>query len=166
MSNIQVPDELAGGREFNEYSDLGSVNKGQLHGKGRVFLKNLAQALGMQPGDYDLSSNRGGIAVSGEVTLHSDDLYVQISDTMSGRGLQVMFRSCKSRRDYCGHQNNFASLDSFREPGSQSRVLKSMQTLIATERQRKQAAIAQALPKAPSPAPVTTASRSATALAL
>ena len=85
---------------------------------------------------------------------------------MSGRGLQVMFRSCKSRRDYCGHQNNFASLDSFREPGSQSRVLKSMQTLIATERQRKQAAVAQALPKAPSPAPVTTASRSATAPAL
>lgn len=163
MSNIQVPDELAGSREFNEYSDLGSVNKGQLHGKGRTFLKNLAQALGMQPGDYNLSSNRGGIAVSGEVTLHSDDLYVQISDTISGRGLQVMYRSCKSRRDYCGHQNNFASLDSLRDPASQFRVLKSMQSLIDAERQRKQASVAQSMPRVPSPTVSSPAPRMATA---
>lgn len=167
MSNLQVPDELTGKREFNEYSDLGSVNKGQLHTKGRTFLKNLAQALGMQPGDFDLRSNRGGMAVSGEVILHSDNLYVQISDSMTScQGLQVLFRSCKSRRDFCGHQNNFASLDSLRDRSSQARVLTSMQKLIEEEVQRKQAALAQSLPKAPTTPPAPAISLKATAPAL
>jgi hypothetical protein len=44
-------------------------------------LKALADALRLSSGEFDLRSNKGGIAVSGEVTLHGDDLYVQVSQS-------------------------------------------------------------------------------------
>jgi hypothetical protein len=44
------------------------------HARRRLF--KLAEVLGFTAGMYDLRSNEGGIAVSGEVTLHADRLYV------------------------------------------------------------------------------------------
>jgi hypothetical protein len=35
-------------------------------------------------GDYDLRSNEAGLAVSGEITLHADRLYVQVSQSAMG----------------------------------------------------------------------------------
>ena len=39
------------------------------------LLRRLAEALALQPAAFDLRFNKGGIAVSGEVTLHGDELY-------------------------------------------------------------------------------------------
>ena len=51
--------------------------KEAFHRTARRQLKLLAAALGLPTGGFDLRSNKGGIAVSGEVTLHADHLYVQ-----------------------------------------------------------------------------------------
>jgi hypothetical protein len=51
------------------------------HRHARAQLLKLAEALGLQPGEYDLRSNEAGIAVSGEITLHADRLYVQASQS-------------------------------------------------------------------------------------
>ena len=40
------------------------------HSTGRKRLKALAAALGFEPDSFEVRSNQGGIAVSGEVTLH------------------------------------------------------------------------------------------------
>lgn len=159
--SLVAPPELAAAKAVNDYSDLGSVTKHQLHTKGPKFLKNLAAALGLHSRDYDLRSNRGGMAVSGEVTLHSDDIYLQISESIvGGPGLQLMYRSCKSRQDYCGHQNNFARLADFDGTGKQARILTSIRNLMLAERARKtfaaaparQAAAPAAAPRTPAPA--------------
>ena len=86
------------------------------HGRTRSQLRRVATALGLQPGDYDLRSNQGGIAVSGEITLHSDHIYVQASQSAMGHHSGVLFRSCKGRKDYVGGPNNFASLDLLNRP--------------------------------------------------
>jgi len=49
------------------------------HSRGKPQLRRIATALGLEPGSYDLRSNQAGIAVSGEITLHGDHLYVQVS---------------------------------------------------------------------------------------
>src|SRR3546814_18108394 len=49
------------------------------HSDGRKALKRLADALRLAEGSYDLRSNKGGIAVSGEVPLHGDEVYVQLT---------------------------------------------------------------------------------------
>lgn len=79
-------------------------------------LRSLAAALGLVPGAYDLRANQGGIAVSGEITLHTDHLYVQACQPATGYDTGIMFRTCESRTDYTGGRNHFASLNLLSNP--------------------------------------------------
>lgn len=86
------------------------------HSNARRRLRELAAALDLPPCAYDLRSNQGGIAVSGEITLHADRLYIQVSQPATRADTGILFRSCDGRRDYHGGRNNFASLDLLHEP--------------------------------------------------
>jgi len=86
------------------------------HLRGTKLLKQIAIDLGLPEGSYEVRSNKGGIAVSGEVTLHGDTLYVQLSQSVLGIGRQdVLFRTCKGRRDYTGGRNNFMAFTDLRQ---------------------------------------------------
>ena len=87
-------------------------------------LKQLAAALGLDPDGYDLRSNKGGIAVSGEVTLHADRLYVQASQPATGSNTGILFRSYRGRRDYVGGANHFVSLDLLHEPAALAALIR------------------------------------------
>ena len=56
------------------------------------------------------------IAVSGEATLHADQLYVQACQPATGHDTGILFRTCQGRKDYHGGPNNFASLDLLNRP--------------------------------------------------
>lgn len=77
-------------------------------------LRELATELGLAPGSYDIRSNKAGSAVSGEITLHHDHVYIQVSQPSSGPkdGFRtgVMIRTCEGRKDYHGGANNFVPL--------------------------------------------------------
>ena len=60
--------------------------KRRFHHHARAQLRKLAHALRLDRDSYDLRSNPGGIAVSGEVILHSDTLYVQASQPATNTG--------------------------------------------------------------------------------
>jgi hypothetical protein len=86
------------------------------HFDGRKALRALADALGLSDESYDIRSNRGGIAVSGEVTLHGENIYVQLSLGCMGAGREVMFRKVAGRKDYVGDRNNWASVHELLQP--------------------------------------------------
>jgi hypothetical protein len=94
------------------------------HTHARRQLLRLAASLGFAPCALDLRSNEGGIAVSGEVTLHADHLYVQVSQPATGSDTGILFRSCEGRRDYVGGVNNFATLDLLHRPDDLARRIK------------------------------------------
>jgi hypothetical protein len=94
------------------------------HRHARRQLRLLADALGLAPGSFDLRNNRGGIAVSGEVTLHAERLYVQVSQPATGADSGILFRSCDGRRDYVGGVNNFAALDLLHRPAELARRIR------------------------------------------
>ena len=94
------------------------------HRRARRQLIALARMLNIDPADYDLRSNEGGIAVSGEITLHADRLYVQVSQPATGSDTGILFRTCEGRRDYTGGRNNFASLDLLHRPGDLARLIR------------------------------------------
>lgn len=85
--------------------------KARFHRTAKKALKTIAGLLGLQEGTYDLRSNKGGIAVSGEVTLHAEKLYVQISQSCMGRGHEILYRYCKGRKDYCGGHNHYLGIE-------------------------------------------------------
>lgn len=80
------------------------------HLTGKKRLRALAKAIGFAPETFDLRSNGGGIAVSGEVTLHHERLYVQISQPSTGADSGILIRTCRGRKDYTGGRNHFAPL--------------------------------------------------------
>ena len=94
------------------------------HSRARSQLRRLATALGLPPGSYDLRSNPAGIAVSGEITLHTDFLYVQASQSVMGHDNGILFRTCKGRKDYVGGPNNFAALDLLNRPEELARRIR------------------------------------------
>ena len=65
--------------------------------------------------DADTRYNAGGIAVSGESTLHSDKIYIQVQGDSSMQAILV--RACTSKADYAGGPNKFYSFDRLREFG-------------------------------------------------
>ena len=106
MSKLLIPACLATIRNVHAYDLAGSIRKKQLHRHGRAFLASLAAELGLVTGTYDIRSNKGGIAVSGEVTLHADRLYVQLYESCIHPGVMVLYRTCEGRKDYSGGLNH------------------------------------------------------------
>lgn len=129
---IDVSSVLSSAGPFSAFTAAGQKNKAALHTKGRQLLKALATQLGLVEGTYEVRSNKAGPAVSGEVTLHGEKLYVQISEYATGStGLQMMYRSCSGRKDYRGGHNNFVSLNKFAETSQQQQVVERMKALMA-----------------------------------
>lgn len=86
------------------------------HSRAKSQLRRVATALGLKADTYDLRTNQAGIAVSGEITLHGDHLYVQVSQSAMGHHCGILFRTCSGRKDHVGGPNNFASLDLLDRP--------------------------------------------------
>lgn len=91
---------------MNEY-EAHDPGKDAFHRKYRKVLNHFAKRLGLQMGTYEVRSCKGGPAVLGEVILHSDTLYMQVHRGFTGEGIQVLYRSCKGRKDYSGGQNRY-----------------------------------------------------------
>jgi len=129
--------------------------KQRFHTAARAQLRRLATTLGLPPGSFDLRSNLGGIAVSGEITLHHDDVYIQVCQPASGAprvrpaagprtGFSgILIRTCQGRCDYTGGPNHLAPL----------RLLEDTPTLAAQVR-AVMATKNSALSAAPSSRPV------------
>jgi len=93
------------------------------HHLAKQFLHEFAiKSLRLNENQFEVRSNFGGPAVSGEVTLHTDPLptscyepkislygvYIQIQQSALGR--TVLWRSCNDRKDYSGHKNNWTDI--------------------------------------------------------
>ena len=112
--------------DFRRSVSYDDAAKRAFHARARRQLKQLADALGLASGAFDLRSNQGGIAVSGEVTLHADHLYVQACQPATGHDTGILFRTCQGRKDYHGGPNNFASLDLLNRPEDLARRIKEV----------------------------------------
>lgn len=85
---------------------------------GKQVAANLAQQLGLDKKDYDIRVNKAGIAVSGEVTLHTDCRYIQLGQFCGATDRGFLVRTCKGRKDYVGGQNHYVKWESLRDMGN------------------------------------------------
>ena len=88
------------------------------HREARKRLKALAEALCLKRHEFDIRSNKGGIAVSGEAILHAENLYVQICQPATAGDSGILIRTCKGRGDYGGGANHFLPLSLLDDIGS------------------------------------------------
>lgn len=94
------------------------IQKAAFHRAASNRLKLLAARLGWPKADYDIRSNKAGIAVSGEIVLHHERVYICVSQSCMGTQSGILIRSCKGRRDYTGGQNTFAALTLLDDPAA------------------------------------------------
>ena len=112
MAEIYQCDTLAqlASVHIDAYSEHGAVRKAKFHKMAKRQLKRLANSILLAPGSYDIRSNKGGIAVTGEITLHGHRLYVQVSQSCFGARGEILYRYCNGRTDYTGGPNNYAEI--------------------------------------------------------
>lgn len=111
---IKVWDDPVG----NSLSYCDASSKTEAHNDAARILRSFARnVLGLKDDKFSVRSNKGGIAVSGEVTLHTEPLpecnygiYIQISQSSMGPGMSVLYRACKHRADYTGFRNYWNSM--------------------------------------------------------
>lgn len=65
--------------------------------KGRAALRALAKELRLPPNSFNVRSCLGGVAVSGEIILHGENIYIQISQPATGADSGVLIRSCNGQ---------------------------------------------------------------------
>jgi len=99
--------ELASGPDIGYQAD----KKRQFKLDALYFLRRVAVLMQLQKDEYQIRWNEGGIAVSGDATLHSNDIYIQFSQSRGG----FMWRTCKGQKDYCGGFNRWANWESLLE---------------------------------------------------
>ncbi len=67
----------------------------------QAILRQVAAALQLPKGSYQIRSCMGGSAVEADAILHSENLYINLC----GSGHAYM-RRCKDLKDYCGERNH------------------------------------------------------------
>lgn len=93
---------------------------------GRQMAVRLAAALGLNEDHYEVRVNKGGVAVSGEVTLHTDTHYIQFSQSPGILQDGFLVRACKGRKDYVGGRNHFVKWDDLRDLGRVAEFILSL----------------------------------------
>lgn len=85
---------------------------------GRTFLRALAKDLNLR--DYKVTSNAGGIAVSGDCTLmgvwEENGIFVMLSQPAGGGNHVLLYRTIRNMRDYTGgysHWLDRSALETF-----------------------------------------------------
>jgi hypothetical protein len=105
--------------------------KKTFHATALRRLRKLATILNFEPSTFDVRSNKAGIAISGEITLHHERVYIQVSQSCMGFDAGILIRTCKGRKDYTGGQNHFASLSLLNDlPKLAERVRRIMQPAV------------------------------------
>lgn len=84
---------------------------------GKVFLRALSKDLGLR--DAKITSNPGGIAVSGDCSLigmwENSGIDIYLGQLLSDKRTVLMYRTVRHIRDYTGGHNNFLTLDDLRK---------------------------------------------------
>jgi hypothetical protein len=88
------------------------LKKQEFKNLGRCILKYIAQEMGLKEGEYDIRWNPGGVACSGDHTLHTERVYLALHDNL-GMGW-FYYRSCNGLRDFSGGSNQVVRWNSIK----------------------------------------------------
>lgn len=87
-------------------------DKERFHSVAKRLLKALAKDLGLAAGSFEIRSNMGGGAVSGEVSLQHEDFRIEASSPGSKQETGLRMHTCANRQNDArfNGKNHFAPL--------------------------------------------------------
>lgn len=114
-----IPTVMNTTSSIDGYTEESAQIKKVFHSKGKTMLKAIAKCLDLT--DFDLRSNVAGPAVSGEITLHADNIYIQVYELFGH--VSILYRSCHSKKDYTGGTNNNIKIKDLKSTESKERFI-------------------------------------------
>ncbi|WP_088183849.1 hypothetical protein [Sphingobium sp. Z007] len=90
--------------------------KRAFHSEGRTAMRRLAEALQLAEAGFEVRSQKAGPACSGDITLHGEEVWVQLSLGALGPDRELMYRRVRGRDDHIGDRNRFASIRDLLSP--------------------------------------------------
>lgn len=90
--------------------------KRTFHSEGRAAMRRLAEALALADGTFDIRSDKGGPAVSGDIILHAEEVWVRLSLGPFGPDHEIAYRKVRGRSDHIGERNHWASIRDLLQP--------------------------------------------------
>jgi hypothetical protein len=97
---------MSKGSPIQGYSEYEDARKADWLKTGRRLARQLAKELGLKEKTYEVRVNPAGPAVSGDVHLHGEHIYVSFSQSCL-RDMGFMWRTCSNRKDYTGNMNRW-----------------------------------------------------------
>jgi hypothetical protein len=95
---------LATKTRIQAYTEKGARDKLAFISGCEAVAHELVRLLGLPDGSYKIRTNLGGAAVSGDVHLHGERIYVALEQScLNFTGFY--YRKCQGRKDYCGGRN-------------------------------------------------------------
>ncbi len=85
----------------------GQPNKEAFHRQAKKLLKEIAGRLHLN--GFEIRSNKAGPGSVGEITLHGERIYIQLSEPMIN--CAFMWRLVKGRKDYTGLRNQWMAYE-------------------------------------------------------
>ncbi len=109
--------------------------------EARSFLRRLAKDLRLAPDSFEIRTNRGGIAGSGEVILHHDHVYIFVDEGVNfGQGKAFYWRTCEDRKDFTGGTNRWVTFAELATTAGYDRFLGAIEAALAGARPELMAA--------------------------
>lgn len=106
MTQTEIKKIIRIGKTFSGYDE---TTKSEFHRLGKKYLKRLASIMELGAGEFTIRSNKGGIAVLGEVILHSNNLYIHVGGSYGNE--RFYYRCVKGQRDFTGGANAWMPYD-------------------------------------------------------
>lgn len=100
--------------------------KKAFHRRARSAVRSLARELGLPVNSYDIRSCIGGVAVSGEIILHHDRVYIQVSQPATDADSGILIRTCEGRWVYEGGRNHLARLSALDHPAELAEYVRAV----------------------------------------
>jgi hypothetical protein len=126
MKKIKPSASIGANFDFDKDVSYNPKAKDAFLTAGELQLWKVAAFLGLEKGQYDIRVNRGGDAVSGEVTLHTDKIYIQLSQSAVRPGAQLLYRTVTGRRDHTGGVNHVVPADTLNWPDIVARYVRNI----------------------------------------
>lgn len=130
----KIPAYFASGH-INANTTAGAERKRNFHRDAPKILAELADEIGLEKSSYEIKSNLGGQAVSGEVILHGEGIYIKMFESAVGTpGIQMQYRSCKGRRDMTGGPNQaWPTPTTLNIPAMRGNFIRACKNLLGTQ---------------------------------
>jgi hypothetical protein len=82
---------------LNGHCGYNAETKAEFRRLAMKFLRELRKAMGVEA---EVRYNAGGIAVSGDATLHTENLYLTFNADRIANNGSILYRRCKGYKDY------------------------------------------------------------------